>query len=167
MGCAAPIRSSRDRARLAHANVTLLTHAFVQKLVTDATGRSVRQVVVEREGRMESYSADVVVVACGAINSAALLLRSGSDKHPEGLANSPARSAAITPSMEMCPKRFGLRTRVLRSLLHSDVIDGTVDRLHELELLGDATLASAALKWWSLADVGTLSDSLDRRAFRI
>jgi choline dehydrogenase-like flavoprotein len=29
----------------------------------------------------------VVVVACGAINSAALLLRSASDKHPKGLAN--------------------------------------------------------------------------------
>ena len=36
----------------------------------------------------ESYSADVVVVSCGAVNSAALLLRSASDAHPNGLANS-------------------------------------------------------------------------------
>ena len=35
----------------------------------------------------ESYSADVVVVSAGAINSAALLLRSVSDQHPRGLAN--------------------------------------------------------------------------------
>src|SRR5574339_397557 len=33
------------------------------------------------------YSADIVVAACGAINSAALLLRSKSDRHPNGLAN--------------------------------------------------------------------------------
>jgi len=35
----------------------------------------------------ESYTADIVVVACGAINSAALLLRSANDMHPNGLAN--------------------------------------------------------------------------------
>jgi choline dehydrogenase-like flavoprotein len=43
---------------------------------------------VEREGKNEIYSADIVVVACGAINSAALLLRSANDMHPRGLANS-------------------------------------------------------------------------------
>ena len=36
----------------------------------------------------EQYSADKVVVSCGAINSAALLLRSANDKHPHGMANS-------------------------------------------------------------------------------
>ena len=35
----------------------------------------------------EVYSADIVVVSCGAINSAALLLRSANDRHPRGLAN--------------------------------------------------------------------------------
>ena len=49
-------------------------------------GRS-RDVVVEREGREERYSADIVVVACGALSSALLLLRSANDKHPNGLAN--------------------------------------------------------------------------------
>src|SRR6185436_7752954 len=43
---------------------------------------------VERGGVKETYSADVVVVSAGAINSAALLLRSANDKHPTGLANS-------------------------------------------------------------------------------
>ena len=33
------------------------------------------------------FSADVVVVAAGAVNSAALLLRSANDRHPDGLAN--------------------------------------------------------------------------------
>jgi choline dehydrogenase-like flavoprotein len=47
----------------------------------------VKTVHVERNGQKETYSADVVVVSAGAINSAALLLRSASDKHPNGLAN--------------------------------------------------------------------------------
>src|SRR5205823_10993801 len=45
------------------------------------------RVVVERNGSLETYSGDIVVVSCGAINSAALLLRSANDKHPQGLAN--------------------------------------------------------------------------------
>ena len=72
---------------LAHPNVTLLTGAYVSRLETSSSGREVTRVVVERGGVTEAYSGDVVVVACGAINSAALLLRSVSDKHPRGLAN--------------------------------------------------------------------------------
>jgi len=71
-----------------HPNVTLLTNALVKRLETDAAGREVKQVVVERNGKLENYCADIVVVACGAINSAALLLRSANEKHPRGLANS-------------------------------------------------------------------------------
>ena len=44
-------------------------------------------VVVERDGETERLSADVVVVSCGAANSARLLLASASDRHPNGLAN--------------------------------------------------------------------------------
>src|SRR5919205_462206 len=75
------------RPALKHPNVTLRTHARVQRLETDASGHSVTEVVVERRGTEERYRADVVVVSCGAINSAALLLRSASDAHPRGLAN--------------------------------------------------------------------------------
>ncbi|MCI0801826.1 MAG: GMC family oxidoreductase [Chloroflexi bacterium] len=73
---------------LAHDNVTLLTDSKVIFLETSPDGRSVTGVVVERGGQQETYSADVVVVSCGAVNSAALLLRSAGDKHPNGLANS-------------------------------------------------------------------------------
>ncbi|MCH9016656.1 MAG: GMC family oxidoreductase [Chloroflexi bacterium] len=73
---------------LAHDNVTLFTDAKVTSLETSPDGRSVVGVVVEREGQQETYSADVVVVSCGAVNSAALLLRSACDRHPNGLANS-------------------------------------------------------------------------------
>jgi choline dehydrogenase-like flavoprotein len=73
---------------LKYPNVTLLTDAFVERLDTSPSGREVTRIVVRRRGATETYSADVVVTSCGAINSAALLLRSASDRHPRGLANS-------------------------------------------------------------------------------
>jgi len=73
---------------LEHPNVSLLTNAYVSRLETSPSGREVKKVVIQRNGATEAYSADIVVVACGAINSAALLLRSANDKHPRGLANS-------------------------------------------------------------------------------
>ncbi len=72
---------------LQHPNVKLLTDAYVERLQTDSSGREIRSVIVNRDGVREELSADIVVVSCGAINSAALLLRSASDKHPRGLAN--------------------------------------------------------------------------------
>jgi choline dehydrogenase-like flavoprotein len=70
-----------------YSNVTLLTNAFVSKLETSPSGQEVSKVRVRRDGAEEEYSGGVVVVAAGAINSAALLLRSANDKHPRGLAN--------------------------------------------------------------------------------
>jgi choline dehydrogenase-like flavoprotein len=72
---------------LRHANVTLLTGAYVERLETSASGRAITRVVVQRDGQREEHTADIVVVSAGAINSAALLLRSASDRHPQGLAN--------------------------------------------------------------------------------
>jgi choline dehydrogenase-like flavoprotein len=72
---------------LQYPNVTLVTGAYVSRLGTDASGREVTTVHVTRNGTEEVYRGDIVVVACGAINSAALLLRSAGDRHPRGLAN--------------------------------------------------------------------------------
>jgi len=72
---------------LQHPNVTLVTGAYVSRLETSPSGREVTTVHVERNGARERYRGDVVVVSCGAINSAALLLRSTNDRHPRGLAN--------------------------------------------------------------------------------
>jgi choline dehydrogenase-like flavoprotein len=72
---------------LEHGNVTLLTDAYVERLETSTTGREVSEVVVRRGGVEERYRGDVVVSSCGAINSAALMLRSASARHPNGLAN--------------------------------------------------------------------------------
>ena len=53
---------------LSRDNVTLMTGAPVQRLETDSSGRTVTGVVT-----------DIVVVACGAVSSAALLMRSRGD----------------------------------------------------------------------------------------
>ncbi|HEY5105784.1 MAG TPA: GMC family oxidoreductase [Caulobacteraceae bacterium] len=76
-----------DPALAAHANFTLMTDAYVSRLGTDPAGRVVTEVHVTRDGGEEILSADIVVVACGALSSALLLLRSASDRHPDGLAN--------------------------------------------------------------------------------
>ena len=75
------------RPALAHHNVTLMRNAYVKRLETSPTGREVTNVVIDRNGREESLAGDVVVVSSGAVNSAALLLRSANEKHPAGLAN--------------------------------------------------------------------------------
>jgi choline dehydrogenase-like flavoprotein len=69
-------------------NITLLTQAQVLKLHTTESGHEVSHVEVNVEGERLLFTSDIVVVACGAINSALLLLRSANEKHPYGLANS-------------------------------------------------------------------------------
>ena len=76
-----------DPMLAAYDNVTLLTGAYVSRLDTIADGKRVSSVQVTRNGNEESYTADIVVVACGALSSALLLLRSANDAHPDGLAN--------------------------------------------------------------------------------
>ncbi len=93
-------------AQEAYDNFTLLTGAKVLKLHTSESGREITAVEVEialdqptsahgtppmkgapARTEIQKISADIVVVACGAINSAALLLKSANDRHPNGLAN--------------------------------------------------------------------------------
>jgi choline dehydrogenase-like flavoprotein len=75
------------RPALEHPNVTLVTNAEAVRLETNASGSTVTGVVVEHDGAHETYAGDIVVVSCGAANSARLLLASANDAHPAGLAN--------------------------------------------------------------------------------
>src|SRR6476659_8749870 len=75
------------RPALEHPNVTLVTNAEVVKLETNPAGTEVSEVVVQRNGETERYTGAIVVVACGAANTAKLLLSSANDQHPNGLAN--------------------------------------------------------------------------------
>ncbi|MFM9089359.1 MAG: GMC family oxidoreductase [Cyanobium sp.] len=75
------------RPALAASTLSLLTRAEVKRLHTDSSGRHVSAVEIERDGQPMRVSGDVVVVSCGAANSARLLLMSANDSHPRGLAN--------------------------------------------------------------------------------
>ena len=77
---------------VAHDNVTLVTGAEVTRLVTDATGRRVTHVEATVDGEAVAFHADAFALCAGAVHSAALLLRSASEAHPDGLAN---RSGAV------------------------------------------------------------------------
>jgi choline dehydrogenase-like flavoprotein len=123
-------------------NVTLLTGAEVTGLATDSTGRTVTEVLVTRAGQRESYGADIVVLAAGAANTAKILLRSVSDRHPRGLANgsdqvgrnymfhnSKAVAAlAKEPNQTVYQKTLGLNDFYLS--------DGTRPALGNIQLLG-------------------------------
>ena len=76
------------RPALRSPNVTLWTNACAKRLVANDTGTRVTGVEIERLGITSIVPAPIVVVSCGAVNSAALLLRSGGARHPDGLANS-------------------------------------------------------------------------------
>ena len=75
------------RPALEFPNVTLLRNAKALKLQTNASGTAVTEVVADVAGQREVFRGDIVVVSCGAANSAKLLLMSANDKHPRGLAN--------------------------------------------------------------------------------
>ncbi len=89
--CAVLAKSDADviavRPALAHENVTLMTGARATRLLTNEAGTVVTAVTVDRGAGTETFSADVVVVSCGAANTAKLLLASANDRHPNGLAN--------------------------------------------------------------------------------
>jgi choline dehydrogenase-like flavoprotein len=72
---------------LGHKDVTLWTKARAERLITTADGSRVEAVEVVRDGQRVRVEAGLVVVSCGAVNSAALLLRSANAQHPNGLAN--------------------------------------------------------------------------------
>ena len=73
------------RPALESPDLSLMTRAYARRLRADPSGKRVTAVEVERDGKRFDVHADRFVVACGATNSAALLLRSGNDER--GLAN--------------------------------------------------------------------------------
>jgi choline dehydrogenase-like flavoprotein len=75
------------RPAIEYPNVTLLTGAQAVRLECNDAGTAVTGVVAVVDGVGETFGADIVVVSCGAANSAKLLLSSACDAHPAGLAN--------------------------------------------------------------------------------
>ncbi|NCS87514.1 MAG: GMC family oxidoreductase, partial [Ignavibacteria bacterium] len=90
--CLVDAKADADLVGVRHAikypNVTLITNAKVTRVVTDESGKNVKYVETQIDGKIKNFSADIFALCAGAINSAALLLKSANDKHPNGLANS-------------------------------------------------------------------------------
>lgn len=102
---------------LQHDNVEMMTNTEVTQLITNDAGDKISKVKIIVNGEERLLEANIVVVACGAINSAALLLKSANDKHPNGLANSSDvvgrhymshnNSAMVALSKKPNPTKFG------------------------------------------------------------
>lgn len=90
--CRVQAKSDADvcgvRPAIQHPNVELWMQAKASRLLTDPSGRKIEALEIERNTGTVRVTADRFIVACGAVNSAALLLQSASDKHPDGLGNS-------------------------------------------------------------------------------
>jgi len=139
-------------------NVTLLTEANVRRLETDSTGRTVTRVVTElADGEIVSFSGDIVVVSCGAVNSAALLLRSASDNHPDGLANNSGvvgryymrhnNMALMGVSHEPNPTRFQKTLAINDWYLGADDWDYPLGGMQMLGKSDDLMIHAQAPRW--------------------
>jgi choline dehydrogenase-like flavoprotein len=128
-----------DPARAAYPNFSLLTGALVTRLETTPSGREIAAVHVSRDGQDERYSADIVVVACGALSSALLLLRSESDLHPHGLANGSGQVGRNymrhNQSVLMALMREPNETVFQKTLAVSDYYFGAADYPYPLGLI--------------------------------
>lgn len=79
--------SAALRLALAHDTVRLVTRARVTRLETAADGGRIATVHYEKDGEAHSLSPRLVILSAGAVQSAALLLRSADGRNPRGLAN--------------------------------------------------------------------------------
>ena len=142
---------------LSQDNVTLVTGANVQRLETDDSGRSVTGVVTLLEdGSETTFTGDIVVVACGAVNSAALLLRSR-DRYPDGLANSSGvvgrhymrhnNDALMAVSREPNPTRFQKTLAMNDWYLGADDWDYPLGGIQMLGKSDDEEIHAQAPRW--------------------
>lgn len=74
------------KVALSYPNVELRTGCHVTALMTSAEGR-ITSVVIANDDQTEKLSAPIIVVAAGAVQTAALLLASANEHWPTGLAN--------------------------------------------------------------------------------
>ncbi len=70
-----------------HSKLTIKTQSKVTRLHVNPLGRSVKGVEADVAGETWLFTADLIVLAAGAINTPAILLRSISNHHPRGLGN--------------------------------------------------------------------------------
>jgi choline dehydrogenase-like flavoprotein len=87
LGAKNEAETSLLRPAIATGRVSIRTNTYAKRLLLAPDGKRIEGVEVEQDGKTETLRAKLIVVACGAINTAALLLRSANDKAPDGIAN--------------------------------------------------------------------------------
>ncbi len=146
-------------------NVDLVTDALVTRMVTNEAGTEVTHVEAVVDGERTTFSANVFALCAGAVNSAALLLRSASDRHPDGLAN---RSGAVgryfmrhvTSKFYTIASGMANPTRFQKTLAVNDYYFGIPGDDEWADVpLGHVHLMGKHAGWQILADLpyGTLS----------
>jgi choline dehydrogenase-like flavoprotein len=68
------------RPALAYDNVAIWTNTAALRLIPNGAGTRIEAVEVDRDGTRVTLRAGLFIVSCGAVNSAALLLRSGNGR---------------------------------------------------------------------------------------
>ena len=76
------------RPAMLQPNIHLRSEVLVERLITDDSGRRIVAAEVIERGVRRKVQGDLFVLSAGAVNSAALLQRSATPRHPKGLANS-------------------------------------------------------------------------------
>jgi choline dehydrogenase-like flavoprotein len=76
------------RPAMLQPNIHLRSEVMVERLITDDSGRRIVAAEVIERGVRRKVQGDLFVLSAGAVNSAALLQRSATPRHPKGLANS-------------------------------------------------------------------------------
>jgi choline dehydrogenase-like flavoprotein len=166
------------RPALENPNARLWTNAYATRLLTDSSGKRVIAVEIEQDGSPIQVQADLFVVSCGAVNSAALLLRSANAAHPRGLANSSdqvGRNYMVhnnTALMAVDPRRRN-PTQFQKTMAVNDFYLGGRDWLYplgNLQMLGKLqagmltakkpfvptpilqSLADHSVEWWVMSE---------------
>lgn len=140
-------------------NVDLVTDALVTRIVTNEAGTDVTHVEATVDGEPTTFAADVFALCAGAVNSAALLLRSASDRHPDGLANGSGRVGRhfmrhVTSKFYTVASGEPNPTRFQKTLAINDYYFGVPDDPEWAEIpLGHVHLMGKHAGWQILDDL--------------
>jgi len=148
------------RPALLQPNVELHTETFVERLITDDSGRRIVAAEVIERGVKRRIRGGLFVLSAGAINSAALLQRSATVRHPSGLANSSDAVGRFfmnhncTGLMALHPTKRN-HTRFPKTLSVNDCyfgdLEGNGPPLGNLQLLGKVSepILRGAMPTWA------------------
>ena len=132
---------------LATGRATLLDRSRATELLTDTRGRVVgARLVDERSGEIADVAAEHVVLACGAIETARLLLASRGPSHPQGVGNAHDQVGRHLQGHAFV-NVFGLHRDPVIDMDGPGVSIATLDHLHGNDgVVGGGVIANEMIK---------------------